>query len=85
MTIASTLSDDQFKNLLAFLVLMANDRILDKSPDYIAEKFGRYVVPRTDPGYDVRHEEAWPWGLDSANTTVFNKYLTRWGEKVYTL
>lgn len=53
--------DTNFKNLVAFCILMENgDGILDKSPDYIAEKFKRFQSGAYTDGYMF-------WGLDHNN------------------
>ena len=39
---------NQFKNLLAFLSIILNEHsliLIDQSPDYILEKFSRYIGP----------------------------------------
>lgn len=63
-------ADNKLMNMVAFLVLMqGHGGILDKSPDYIMEKFERYVGKDTD---------AWSWGLDSTNMEVLNQWVQRW-------
>lgn len=70
-------------NLVAFAILMgagANENILSKSPDYIIEKFNKYIAEefiledRTEPNY--------MWGLDSFNNIMLNSYAKKWGLKV---
>lgn len=64
---------NQFKNLLAFLILMGNEQILGRSPDYILEKLSRYAGEVNTPDTDE-----WRWGLDSNNQRLFDDYLTLW-------
>lgn len=62
--------ENQLINLVAFCILMENDDgILGKAPDYIKEKFGRYVGKDDDSYY---------WGLDSDNAEKLNKYGEKW-------
>ena len=49
---------------------MSGDKALDKSPDYIMEKFNRYCL-------DPRENES-DWGLDSTNRNLLEKYLIKW-------
>ncbi len=63
------------KNMIAFCVLMENHNgILDKSPDYIMEKFKRYM------GKD---DESFKWGLDNVNMAKVEVYCERWGVKLF--
>ena len=65
----------QFKNLIAFLVLMENNEgVLDKSPDYVIEKYERFL----HNGYT---DETEIWGLDSSNTEKFKEYFKKWISK----
>lgn len=61
----------EFKNILAFCVLMGGREVIEKSPDYIVEKYNRYV------GSNIPNEN-YPWGLDSNNTRIFEEYLDKW-------
>jgi hypothetical protein len=59
-------------NIVAFIALMQNGNgLMDKSPDYIMEKFERYCSPNTDP-----HE--FMWGLDKDRQEAILKYLAQW-------
>lgn len=64
---------NKFKCILAFCILMGNEKVLDKSPDYILEKFDRYVESGAPDAYN--------WGLDGKNTQTFNAYLAQWFPK----
>lgn len=68
------MNDNRFKNVLAFCILMGGGAVLSKSPDYIMEKFHRYVGPDVDP----RKDNSYLWGLDENNTLLFNLYLDAW-------
>lgn len=61
--------DVKLANMVAFLVLMDVD-VMDKSPDYIREKFARYCMS------DDRAE--WKWGLDQSKEFAVVQYLRRW-------
>lgn len=69
---------DSFRNLLAFVILMGNEKAITKSPDYIMEKFARYCG---DPSTKaLNNVETWPWGLDSSNRATFAAYMRQWGD-----
>lgn len=58
------------RNLVAFLVLMENGNgVVDKSPDYIMEKFQRYC------GKD---DDSLMSGLDSDNKRKLTEWCERW-------
>jgi len=66
---------DQFKNLLTFLMIMTNEDavcLLDKSPDYILEKWYRYVNAPLPTG------EGWNWGMHPTLRAVFLRYCEKW-------
>ncbi len=65
------MENNNLKNLVAFCILMENGSgIVDKSPDYILEKFRRYVQnPRDD-----EHK----WGLDQPNNLKLELWAIRW-------
>jgi hypothetical protein len=66
----------EFRNMLAFLVLMSGNNILSKSPDYIWEKYIRYVVaPELD---HVKKNINYDWGLDDKNRRIFERYIETW-------
>lgn len=71
-----TLVTDKFLNVLAFCIVMGNAQLLGKSPDYITEKLERYMG-WNDKG-PITAKPMWRWGLDAANTGIFNEYLRRW-------
>ena len=55
---------DQFLNIVAFLTLMSNEFapefFIDKSPEYIIEKWARYIGGPPPAG------PCWEWGLTDA-------------------
>ena len=62
---------EHFPDLIAFCVLMENnDGILGKSPEYVMEKFIRYVE------YSKGKEHK--WGLDVDNRQKLKTYFDRW-------
>lgn len=62
-------------NIVAFCALMeGNGGVVGKSPDYIQEKFERYVET-DDPG-------AWHWGLDSTRISQLVGYQKVWFNKI---
>jgi len=61
-----------FLNVLAFIVLMQN--MGTKSPDYIMEKFRRYIL-------SDRPDE-FQWGLDGPNSRKLVDYIFRWFGKL---
>jgi hypothetical protein len=67
---------DSFKNLLVFLMLMAGEDapayLLDKHPEYVLEKWYRYVNAPLPTG------DGWRWGLHPILRTVFDKYVEKW-------
>lgn len=59
------------KNIVAFCILMENNGgIIDKSPDYILEKFNRYVISE-------REDES-NWGLDVFNQEKLSNWQGKW-------
>jgi hypothetical protein len=58
------------KNIVAFCVLMGNEKILTKSPAYIMEKFKRYC--------NSDNPDEWKWGLDNYNTDTLNDWIKKW-------
>ena len=65
------MTENKFKNLIAFCVLMENNEgILKKSPDYVIEKFNRYI------GQDL---DEFNWGLDVNNKRKLEAYMFAWG------
>lgn len=59
-------------NLVAFCVLMENKSgIVGKSPDYIMEKYRRYVMSNI--------VDEWKGGLDAQNERKLQLWLVRWG------
>lgn len=69
------MDETKFKNLLAFLILMGNEKVLTKTPDYIIEKFERYTRLELD---DVTGNDTASWGLDRENNMRFHKYCETW-------
>lgn len=62
--------NNKFKNVLAFCILMGNEKILTKSPDYIMEKFDRYI--------GTGRPDQWNWGLDADNHRLLDIYVATW-------
>lgn len=73
------ISNNQFQNLLAFLAILFNEDVhllYKTSPDYICEKFYRYIgnVNNIKDTYDYK------WGVHPILQKDFvNKYYQRWG------
>jgi hypothetical protein len=64
------MTKNQLINLIAFCILMENrEGILGKSPDYIQEKFFRYVN---------KDDDSYLWGLDSENKKKLREYIECW-------
>lgn len=68
--------NEQIANVIAFLSIMFGDdwevfgKILDFHPDYIIEKFNRYIE-------STRVE--FPWGMHpSLKSTCFDRYMNKW-------
>lgn len=66
----------QIANILAFLCIFFGEdsdfwtRIMDFNPDYIIDKFGRYVE-----SCRIEH----PWGLHPClRSATFNRYINKW-------
>ena len=67
---------NQLANLISFCALMENDDgIAGKSPEYIWEKYQRYVA-------DTALKDAWKWGLDKKNAEKVFNYFTYWQIKL---
>lgn len=65
---------NQFKNLLAFLVLMRAVDVYDlPAPDYIVEKFARYGVVGA-----LRDDDSWQVGLHAVARAKFHTYIAQW-------
>ena len=57
-------------NIVAFAILMENGKgILDKSPDYILEKFQRYIQSQ-----GIQYSS----GLDNSNRKKLEKWIEIW-------
>lgn len=57
-------------NLVAFCALMQNNGgVIEKSPDYILEKFNRYCTSTRD---EV------PWGLDGIRRSIVSDWCKKW-------
>lgn len=68
------MNENQFRNLIAFCVLMeSGEGIRDKSPDYVMEKFERYVG---------KESSEWQWGLDFLNQNKLAQYLKDWDKNI---
>lgn len=63
----------RLRNIVAFCVLMENNRgIVGKSPEYITEKFVRYVLDQ---------EETKGEGIDNINLKKFNLWIEKWDDR----
>jgi len=67
---------DKLKNILSFLCILFSEKhdimqtIFDLSPEYIMEKYERYVKSDT---------REWPWGTHpSIKKSVFNRWLEKY-------
>ena len=69
------MTQNEFKNLVAFILLMEyrKEGVIGKAPSYIIEKFYRYVN---------RDNDEYKWGLDMINKSKLEKYLKKWGEHI---
>lgn len=57
-------------NIVAFCALMESGAgIINKDPDYLLEKFNRFL--QTD-------QPTWYWGLDRENRSIIYRYKSRW-------
>jgi hypothetical protein len=64
------MNQNQFKNLIAFCVLMENNEgILEKSPEYVKEKFEMFSNEVFTDGKEV-------WGRE--NMGKVGRYLLKW-------
>jgi len=62
---------NKIKNIVAFCLLMENNGgILNKSPQYIQEKFNRYILSSD--------ENEWLYGLDAINRQKLEEYIYKW-------
>lgn len=61
----------QLANIVAFCILSENNNgVLDKSPDYLFEKFNRYCYTLSD--------DEFLYGLDANNRQKLQTWLTKW-------
>jgi len=75
---------NQFKNLVAFCILMeGSGGILEKSPSYVEEKFNRYVTRISSSR--TTSEEEYRWGLDHSNESILKHYLKKWKALIHIL
>lgn len=64
------MTQNEFTNLVAFIVLMQNGPgIMSKSPDYILERFKRYVG---------QTGSEFMGGLDAGNRKILLRYMVEW-------
>ena len=68
--------EDKVKNILTFLFILFHedrvliDRLMDLSPDYIIEKYERYIESES---------LEYPWGIHpNLRRELFNAYLRKW-------
>lgn len=68
--------EDKIKNIFAFLCILFGEdadccnAIINMSPDYIIEKFERYVLSE---------KEEWAWGLHPlTKSRIFDEYFRHW-------
>jgi len=75
------MTETQFKNLLAFCVLMAGDSIFSKSPKYIIEKASRYLDLKS-----IKFENEFDWGLHpTLKRECFETYCVEWQSHIKAL
>lgn len=66
------MNNKSMHNIVAFCALMQNEGgILEKSPDYIMEKFDRYCLSRRC--------DSWKFGLDTQNSARVIEWMVKWG------
>lgn len=63
------INQQQFKQFLPFLILMAGYNITSKSPDYIGEKLSQAISSPIDGSFRM---------LDGQNTQLLMSYLRQW-------
>lgn len=67
--------ENKILNILAFCILMENNKgILNKSPEYIMEKYRKYINGHA-------YENNYEWGLDKNNKEKLKKYIEKWIKK----
>ena len=70
---------NQFKNLLAFLSIILNEHsliLINQSPDYILEKFSRYI----GPAQNIFDSDDHKWGVHpTLYRTTIERYHEKWG------
>lgn len=60
---------NELLNLVAFCIVMQNGSgIIDKSPDYVVEKYNRYMRPGPE----------WMWGLDAKSADKLAQWEKKW-------
>jgi len=70
------MNQNQFKNLIAFCILMENNEgILEKSPEYVLEKYNKALQYGFTDGVEF-------WGLDATNLGKLGRYLLKWKESL---
>lgn len=67
------MSPNQFRNLLAFLIMMRAEPFDLPAPSYIVEKFARYGTPST-----LRDDDNWEAGLHPVYRAKVQAYLDHW-------
>ena len=67
------MTEIQFKNLLAFAMLMSGGNILSKSPGYIIEKASRYISLKA-----IISRNEFDWGLHPVLKLAFDAYCEEW-------
>lgn len=67
------MTTNQFRNLLAFLVMTRAEPFDLPAPGYIVEKFARYGTPPT-----LRDDDNWEAGLHPVYQAKVRAYLDHW-------
>lgn len=68
--------NEQVGNIIAFLIILFGEseelnKIMEFSPDYIIEKFERYILSTSIQ---------YPWGMHPClRSHVFQRYVDKWG------
>lgn len=74
------MSEEQLKNIFAFLSILfgedlcLSNKLMEKSPRYLIEKWERYVT-------SIREEH--PWGLHPGlRHNYFDRYFDKWKKEI---
>ena len=72
------ITEDQFKNLLCFLIIITNEHsriLLGLSPDYILDKYHRYVNNIAS----IQNSNDYNWGTHPMLHEITKEYHEKWG------